>query len=156
MDTLMNFLIDWGYLGMFISAVLAGSFIPFSSELILTALVHPATGLNPWICLAAASAGNILGSVTCFALGHLGKIDWLVKYFHMEPDKIEKMKKFLNEKSAFMAFFAFLPLVGTLIVVTLGFMRSNFWAVFISLSIGKTLRYTAVILLALGIFEYIK
>lgn len=155
MDAIMSFLIEWGYVGMFISAVLAGSFIPFSSELILTALVHPITGLDPWICLAAASAGNILGSVTCFALGRLGRLDWLEKYFSMKPDRIDKMKKFLNEKSAFMAFFAFLPLIGTLIVVTLGYMRSNFWVVLISLSIGKILRYSVVILLALGVFEYI-
>jgi membrane protein YqaA with SNARE-associated domain len=31
-DTLVQLLIDWGYVGLFISALLAGSIIPFSSE----------------------------------------------------------------------------------------------------------------------------
>ena len=38
-DTLIQLLIDWGYTGLFISALLAGSIIPFSSELVMLALV---------------------------------------------------------------------------------------------------------------------
>ena len=43
-DTLIQLLIDWGYAGLFISALLAGSIIPFSSELVMLALVK--VGLN--------------------------------------------------------------------------------------------------------------
>ena len=154
MDALITFLIDWGYWGMFLSAVLAGSVIPFSSEAVLAALVHPSTGLNPFICLLAASLGNIIGSSTCFALGRMGKMDWLERYFRMKPEKIKKMQEYLVNKSALMAFFAFLPLIGTLIVVALGFMRSKFSIVLISMSIGKIIRYALVIYLAQGIFNY--
>lgn len=38
-DTLIQLLIDWGYAGLFISALLAGSIVPFSSELVMIALV---------------------------------------------------------------------------------------------------------------------
>ena len=38
-DTLVQLLIDWGYVGLFISALLAGSIIPFSSEIVMVALV---------------------------------------------------------------------------------------------------------------------
>ena len=38
-DSLVQLLIDWGYFGLFISALLAGSIIPFSSELVMIALV---------------------------------------------------------------------------------------------------------------------
>lgn len=37
-DTLVQLLIDWGYVGLFISALLAGSIIPFSSEIVMVAL----------------------------------------------------------------------------------------------------------------------
>lgn len=154
MDAIIQFLIDWGYLGMFISALLAGSAIPFSSEAVLAALVHPSTGLDPWICLLAASAGNILGSCTCFVIGRMGHMDWLEKYFNMKPEKIIKMQNQLNKRSGLMAFFAFIPIVGTIIVVALGFLRSNFLVVFVSMSIGKVLRYLLVIYAALGIFNY--
>ena len=53
-----------------------------------------------------------------------------------------------------MAFFAFIPIVGTVIVVALGFLRSNFLVVLVSMSIGKVLRYLLVIYAALGIFNY--
>ena len=34
-ETVSQILIDWGYPGLFISALLAGSIVPFSSEIVL-------------------------------------------------------------------------------------------------------------------------
>lgn len=155
MDTIINFLIEWGYVGMFLSAFLAGSALPFSSEVVLAALVHPGTGLNPVICILAASFGNLLGGLTCYWLGYLGKISWLEKYFHMKREKVEQMQVYLNKRSAFMAFFAFLPIVGTLIAVALGFLRSNVYIVSASMFVGKLLRYVLVSLAALEIFHFL-
>lgn len=155
MDAFINFLIEWGYVGMFLSALLAGSAVPFSSEAVLAALVHPSTGLNPIICILTASAGNLLGSLTCYWLGTLGKMEWLVKYFHMKEEKIVRMQEYLNGRSAFMAFFAFLPIVGTVIAVALGFLKSNVYIVSISMFTGKVLRYVIVVLAALGVFNSI-
>ena len=45
MDLLYDILINYGYLGMFLIGFLAGSFIPFSSETVMTALL--AAGLHP-------------------------------------------------------------------------------------------------------------
>lgn len=46
-------LIDWGYIGLFLSALLAGSILPFSSELVLIGLVQ--LGLNPIACILSAA-----------------------------------------------------------------------------------------------------
>lgn len=151
MDAFIDFLIQWGYLGMFLSAVLAGSVVPFSSEAVLAALVLPSTGLSPVICLIAASVGNLLGSLTCYGMGRLGRMDWLEKYFHMKREKVERMQAYLNGRSAFMAFFAFLPIIGSVIAVALGFLRSNIWVVSASMLLGKVLRYVLVILAARGL-----
>ena len=35
MGYIIDFLINWGYWGMLVSAFLAGSFIPFSSEVVM-------------------------------------------------------------------------------------------------------------------------
>lgn len=153
MDAIINFLIEWGYLGMFLSALLAGSVLPFSSEVVLAALIHPSTGLNPVICVLAASVGNLLGGLTCYYMGWLGKMEWLVKYFHMKQEKIEQMQIYLHRRSAFMAFFAFLPIVGTLIAVALGFLRSNVYIVAASMFVGKLLRYILITLATLGIIS---
>lgn len=155
MDAFINFLIEWGYVGMFLSALLAGSAVPFSSEAVLVALLHPSTGLSPVFVILAASVGNLLGSLTCYWLGHLGKMEWLVKYFHMKEEKIIRMQNYLNGRSAFMAFFAFLPIIGTLIAVALGFLRSNIYVVSISMFVGKVLRYVAVAYAAIETYSAI-
>jgi membrane protein YqaA with SNARE-associated domain len=155
MDALIEFLIEWGYVGMFLSALLAGSAVPFSSEAVLAALLHPSTGLAPAGCILSASAGNLLGSLTCYWLGHLGKMEWLVKYFHLKEEKIVRMQARLNRRSAFMAFFAFLPVIGTLIAVALGFLRSNLYVVCASMFAGKLLRYIVVALIVIGTYNAI-
>ena len=76
-DTLVQLLIDWGYVGLFISALLAGSIIPFSSEIVMVALVK--VGLSPALCVLSATLGNTLGGMTCYYMGSLRRIEWIEK-----------------------------------------------------------------------------
>ena len=46
---------------------------------------------------------------------------------------------------AWMGFFAFLPIIGSAITIALGLMRSNIFISFVSISIGKILRYVALV-----------
>lgn len=138
-DSVIQLLIDWGLPGLFISALLAGSIIPFSSELVLVTLVK--LGLNPTACILAATLGNTVGGMTCYYMGRLGKISWIEKYFKVKKEKIDKMVTFLQGKGALMAFFAFLPAIGEVVAIALGFMRSNTWLTLISMFVGKLLRY---------------
>lgn len=142
-DTLIQLLIDWGYVGLFISALLAGSIIPFSSELVLVALVN--VGLSPAVCVLSAALGNTVGGMTCYYMGRLGRIDWIEKYFKVKKEKIDRMQHLLQGKGALMAFFAFLPFVGEAIAIALGFMRSNLVLTTVSMFIGKLLRYMAML-----------
>lgn len=136
-------MIDWGYLGLFISSLLAGSIVPFSSEIVMLALVK--VGLSPAICVLAATLGNTLGGMTCYYMGRLGRVDWIEKYFKVKHEKIEKMQRFLQGKGALMAFFAFLPFVGEAIAIALGFMRSNLVLTTTSMFVGKLIRYMAML-----------
>ena len=138
-DTLVQLLIDWGYVGLFISALLAGSIIPFSSEIVMVALVK--VGLSPALCVLSATLGNTLGGMTCYYMGRLGRIDWIEKYFKVKKEKVDKMVKFLQGKGALMAFFTFLPAIGEVIAIALGFMRSNTWLTIVSMFVGKLIRY---------------
>ena len=138
-DILVQWLIDWGYPGLFLSAFLAGSLIPFSSEIVLLTLVK--LGLNPMACLVLATLGNTLGGMTCYGMGWAGRTDWIERYLHVKQDKVDRMQLFLQGKGAMMAFFAFLPFVGGVLAVALGFMRSNITLTTISMMMGKLLRY---------------
>lgn len=138
-ETLTQLLIDWGYPGLFVSAMLAGSIVPFSSEIVLLGLVK--LGLDPTLCIISATLGNTAGGMTCYYMGHLGRIDWIEKYFKVKREKLEKMQRFLQGKGALMAFFAFLPAIGEVISIALGYMRSNVWLTLTSMFAGKLIRY---------------
>lgn len=138
-DAIVQLLIEWGIPGLFLSAMLAGSIIPFSSELVLVALVK--LGLNPTACLIAAALGNTAGGMTCYYMGRLGKISWIEKYFKVKKEKLDKMVTFLQGKGALMAFFAFLPAIGEVISIALGYMRGNVWLTTVSMFAGKLIRY---------------
>jgi membrane protein YqaA with SNARE-associated domain len=93
------------------------------------------------LCLISASLGNTAGGMTCYYMGRLGRIDWIEKYFKVKKEKIDKMQRFLQGKGALMAFFAFLPAIGEVISIALGYMRSNVWLTTASMFAGKLIRY---------------
>lgn len=138
MEALTQFAIEWGYLGLFATAFVAGSIFPMSSEAVLAALI--AVGLNPVGCVVAAAVGNTLGGMTCYWIGSLGKTEWIRK-LGISDEKLEKAKRFLAGRGAWMAFFAFLPTIGEAIAVVLGLMRSNPRLTAFAMLIGKALRY---------------
>lgn len=150
-DSLVQLMVDWGYFGLFISSFLAGSIIPFSSELVMIALVQ--VGLSPTLCVVFATLGNTLGGMTCYYMGYLGKVEWIEKYFKVKREKVEKMQAFLQGKGALMAFFAFLPFVGEAIAIALGFMRSNVALTVSSMFVGKLIRYAVMLLAMQGVIS---
>ena len=75
-------------------------------------------------------------------------MEWIEKYFHVKKEKIERAERFVHGRGAWMAFFAFIPILGSAISIVLGMMRANIWIVILSMTIGKILRYA---LLAWGV-----
>jgi len=150
----MQTLIEWSYFGLFIATFLAGSILPFSSEIVLSGLL--AVGANSTGCLLAATVGNFLGGMTCYYLGHLGKIEWIEKYLGVSDEKMQKGIRFLHGKGAFMAFFTFIPVVGDLLAISLGYMRANIWITSISMLLGKFVRYILWIYLTIGVIGILK
>lgn len=69
MDVFTHFLLDYGYWGMLLSAFLAGSVLPFSSEAVMIGLL--AAGLDPVLLLIYGSTGNVLGGMLNYGLGRL-------------------------------------------------------------------------------------
>lgn len=151
MDTFLQLLTEWGYPGMFLAAFLAGTVLPFSSEAVLITCVG--LGLDPVLSVLATTAGNVLGGLTCYGIGHLGKMEWIEKYFKIDSRKIDRAKRFIHGRGAWMAAFSFLPVIGDALLITLGLMRANVWIVTLSMTIGKMLRYAVMATAALGIIH---
>jgi membrane protein YqaA with SNARE-associated domain len=145
----MQTLIEWSYLGLFIATFLAGSILPFSSEAVLSGVL--ALGAHPWGCIAAATAGNFLGGMSCYWIGHFGRIEWIEKYLKVKPEKLQKYLAFMHGKGSWMAFFTFVPVVGDLLAVTLGYMRANVWITAAAMLTGKFIRYWIWMILTLRV-----
>lgn len=146
MDSLITLLTDYGYIGMFISAFLAGSIFPLSSEVVMLALM--AAGLDSWQLVVYGTIGNTLGSMFNYWIGTLGRMDWIEKYLHVKKKDLDRAQRFMAGRGALMGFFAFLPAIGEGITIVLGLMRANVALTVVSVTIGKLARYA---LLALGV-----
>lgn len=134
--------VEYGYIGLFLASFLAATILPFGSEFVFAGLI--ASGMDAWICVGVASVGNWLGGMTNYYLGRLGKIEWIEKYLKVSKDRIDKMQKWLDKKGAVMAFFSFLPAVGDIIALALGYMKANVYIVNICMFLGKFIRYVLI------------
>ena len=135
----MEFLIEYGYIGVFIASFLAATVLPFSSEVVLTGVLL--AGAAYWPCMIAATLGNFLGGMSCYWLGMLGKVEWIEKYLKLDAVKLQKVQDWIKGKGSWMGFFVFLPGIGDFIAVALGFLRANIWIVAVSMFLGKAIRY---------------
>lgn len=142
-NTISDFLINYGYWGMFVAAFIAGSVFPFSSEAVMAGL--QLAGLSPVYLLIWGTVGNVAGSMFNYWIGSLGKLEWIEKYLHVKREKVIKTQQFMEQKGAWMGVLCFLPILGSVIAVTMGYMRANVYISFISILIGKAVRYAALV-----------
>ena len=126
MSYMIDFLINWGYWGMFVSAFLAGR-------------------LDPIPLVIYGSIGNVLGSLFNYGVGRLGKMEWIEKYLHVKKEKLDQAERFMAGRGAWMGFFAFIPILGSAITIVLGLTRANIIISTISITIGKVLRYVLLV-----------
>lgn len=143
MDDIIQHLIAYGYTGMGVAAFVAGSVLPFSSETLLVGLLL--AGLKPWPLFVTATLGNVLGSMFNYWIGTFGRLEWIERYLHVKREKIERTQRWLRGHGAWMGFLCFLPVVGSALSVTLGYMRANPYLSFLSITLGKALRYAILI-----------
>jgi len=138
---------EYGYWGMLLTSFLAGSVFPFSSEAVMVGLLAT-PGIDAWTLVLYATVGNVLGGMFNYGVGRLGRLEWIEKWLKITPEKMERAKRFMAGRGAWMGFFAFVPVLGSAITVTLGLMRANILISLVSMTAGKLLRYY---LLAFGI-----
>lgn len=144
MEAIMDILEGYGYWGMTIAAFLAGSVFPFSSEAVMVSL--QLAGLEPWPLFLSASVGNVAGSMFNYYVGTLGRLEWIEKYLHIRREKVLRAQAWMENWGVWMGTLCFLPIIGSVLSVALGYMRANPYKSFIAISIGKTTRYAVLIL----------
>ncbi len=140
---MVDFFYQYGLLGLFLAGFLSGSVFPFNSESVLSLLIY--SGFNVVSSLAAATAGNTLGGISIYYLGYLGKMEWIEKYAKVKSEKIHAILPKLKRYGSLAASLSFVPIIGDVVILGLGFFRiSPFFTIFFMM-IGKIARYLVVI-----------
>ncbi len=144
MDAVVDFLMRYGYGGMFLAAFLAASVFPFSSEAVMVGL--QVAGLDPLLLLAYGTVGNVGGSMFNYCVGRLGRVEWIERYLHVKRERVEKARLWMERKGAWVGgVLCVIPVVGDAISVALGFMRANWLISLVSITVGKLVRYAVLI-----------
>ncbi len=136
---IMEWLIDWGYLGLFIGAFIAATVLPFSSDIMLVGLL--ATGADPTIAIISATLGNWLGGLTSYYVGYLGRWDWIERYLHIKREKLEAQSLKIKRYGSLLALSTWVPFIGDVIAVALGFYKVDFKSSAVYMLIGKGGRF---------------
>lgn len=142
----MDFIQEYGAWGLFFISFAAATILPFSSEVFLYSAVK--IGLPKDVIFLSASTGNFLGGVSCYYLGHLGKLSWCEKYFKISKDDIYRWQHRIQDFGPVLALLTWLPIIGDPLAVALGYFRCRPAYVFASMYVGKAARYVVVIWLA--------
>lgn len=132
-------LASWGIWGLFVGSFLAATVVPFSSDVLFVGVL--AAGVPEWACFISATAGNWLGGLTSYGLGWLGKWEWLERWFHVKPETLEKQKTLVDRWGSFLALMTWVPIVGDVFAIALGFYRLNAWKCALFMLIGKAARF---------------
>ena len=103
----MEGLFDYSLWGLFLASFLAATVVPFSSEALLSFLI--VNGTDAYTAVLVASAGNWLGGMSSYAIGYLGKWEWIEKYLRIKRETIEKWHDRLYKRGAIFAFLCWVP-----------------------------------------------
>jgi membrane protein YqaA with SNARE-associated domain len=151
-------LIALGLTGVFLAAFLAGSIVAFPSEVVVVAAVLGMAAPAPGV-VAVATAGNVLGAVTLFAIGR-GSGRWaqgrLSRHIaeRTTPARLEKARAQINRWGAPALLLSWVPVVGDALVLAAGVFRLRWAVFFLYVPVGKAARYAAVVWSALALAQH--
>ena len=137
-----------GYFGLFIGSFLASTIVPFSADALLIGCL--VAGLNTFTCLIVATVGNWIGGLTSYLIGWLGNMERIEKWFKISLEKLTQQQKKIEKWGSLLAFVTWLPFVGDVFAIALGFYKVNWKICAFWMLLGRFLRF------ALWVFVWIK
>src|SRR5438270_4975206 len=128
----MQFVLDYGYLGIFVLMVFESTALPVPAEIVIPpAAFWAAQGkLNIWLVVLAATSGSWAGSALSYWIsGKLGRpiVEKYGKFVHLSPERLKKADAWFEEYGGGGIFVArLLPAIRHLISIPAGLFRMNF------------------------------
>jgi len=133
---------ELGYFGLFVSAFLAATILPLSSEVVLSTLLLG--GLSPIVLITIATTGNVLGSLTNYALGYWGSKGAVKKWLKISDEEFVRAEQRFVKYGLFSLFFAWVPIIGDPLTVIAGVLRIRLLWFVILVTVGKLTRYIVI------------
>lgn len=157
LHTLSAWLQSWatpelGLWGLFGSALLSATILPGSSEVVMTALIT-AYPDQAWPGFWVALAGNLIGCLLTFGMGHAGRQGY-ERFQKVRVDMSGPQVQRLRRWGTPALFLAFVPLVGDALVLAAGWLKMPFWQSMFWIALGKGTRYMLVVLGMLGLLKF--
>lgn len=137
-------MITSSYIGLFVSAFLAATFFPASSEVVLTGLAATGEFDSGWL-LVVASTGNTLGSVVNWLLGRFCLLWKDRPWFPAKPTTLDRAAAWFNRYGVWSLLLSWMPIIGDPITLVAGLLKVQFWKFLVLVAVAKTIRYAVVL-----------
>lgn len=128
------------YSSLFLSAFLAATLLPGSSEALLTGFIAKEQGTFG-LLLAVATIGNVTGSAVNWVLGRFFITYRDRRWFPVSESGYQRAAHWYERYGLWTLLLAWLPFVGDPLTVIAGALRTRFWVFLVLVSIGKFCRY---------------
>lgn len=135
------------YLGLFLSALMAATILPAQSEAAVAGMLL--SGHRPWLVIAVASVGNVLGSVINWWLGTQAAVLGHRRWFPLKPARIAGASGWYRRYGRWSLLLSWVPVVGDPLTLVAGLMHERLVVFLLLVGIAKTGRYVVLTLLVL-------
>ena len=137
------------YTGLFLAAFVAATVLPMQSETALVGLLM--SGYSPWLLLAVASIGNVLGSAINWLLGRGIERFRDRRWFPANDAALERAQRWYRRYGKWSLLMSWAPVVGDPLTVVAGVMREPFAVFLLLVIIAKVARYAVLTAATLGV-----
>lgn len=127
------------YAGLFLTALVAATLLPAQSETLLVGLL--VAGYAPWLLVAVASAGNVLGSTVNWWLGREAVRFSDRRWFPVKPTALARAQAWYGRYGKWTLLLSWLPVIGDPLTLAAGVMREPLRVFLPIVAMAKTARY---------------
>lgn len=134
---------------LFLAALIVATILPMQSEAVLVGLLL--ADYSPWLLIAVASVGNVLGSVVNWLIGRGLERFRGRPWFPMNEAKLERAQRWYSRYGKWSLLLSWAPIVGDPLTVMAGVLREPFRTFLLFVAIAKTGRYIILAALTLNV-----
>lgn len=139
---MQEWLLEYGYPGLFLLSFLASTLVPLGSEWLLGVLLL--NGFDPTNTVLVATLGNSCGALTTYAIGLWGGPYLIQRLLSISPASRRRAEDHFKRYGSWALLFSWLPIIGDPLCLVGGVLRTGFWRFLVLVSVGKFVRYLVV------------